>query len=84
MPLRSGMRSGVWAGAIGFVERVNEVLQRLEGTPTLYPIWPGTEVAPVPIRKALLEQFPYLVAFELHAESVLVLAIAHAKRQPLY
>jgi hypothetical protein len=67
-----------------FVERVNEVLQRLEETPVLYPIWPGTEVAPVPIRKALLEQFPYLVAFELHAESVLVLAVAHAKRQPLY
>ena len=67
-----------------FVERLNEVLQRLEEAPALYPIWPGTEAAPVPIRKALLEQFPYLVAFELHAESTLVLAVAHAKRQPLY
>lgn len=34
-----------------FVERVNEVLQRLEDTPARYPIWPGTEVAPVPIQK---------------------------------
>ena len=67
-----------------FVERVNEVLQRLEEAPALYPVWPGTEAAPVPIRKALLEQFPYLVAFELHVERVLVLAVAHAKRQPLY
>jgi toxin ParE1/3/4 len=67
-----------------FVERVNEVLHRLEATSTLHPIWPGTEAAPTPIRKALLEQFPYLVAFELHAERVLVLAVAHAKRQPLY
>ena len=67
-----------------FVERVNEVLERLEGSPALYPVWPGTEAAPTPIRKALLEQFPYLLAFELQAERVLVLAVAHAKRQPLY
>ena len=67
-----------------FVERVDEVLQRLEEAPALYPVWPGTEGAPVPIRKALLEQFPYVVAFELHSEGVLVLAVAHAKRQPLY
>ncbi|MBM4195057.1 MAG: type II toxin-antitoxin system RelE/ParE family toxin [Gemmatimonadetes bacterium] len=67
-----------------FVERVNEVLERLEVAPAIYPIWPGTESAPSPIRKAVLEQFPYLVAFELHPESVWVLAVAHAKRQPLY
>jgi hypothetical protein len=67
-----------------FVERVNEVLERLEATPALFPVWPGTQGAPVPIFKALLDQFPYLVAFELHTESVLVLAVAHATRQPLY
>jgi hypothetical protein len=67
-----------------FVERVNDVLRRLEDTPALYPIWPGTEAAVVPIRKAVLEQFPYLVAFEIHPERVLILAVAHAKRQPLY
>lgn len=67
-----------------FVERVNDILQRLEETPALYPVWPGTEAAPVPIRKALLDQFPYLIAFELHPEHVLVLAVAHGKRQPLY
>jgi len=67
-----------------FVERVNEVLERVEATPALYPVWPGTDAAPVPIHKAVLDQFPYLVAFELHTENVLVLAVAHAKRQPLY
>ena len=66
------------------VERVSEVLERLDVAPTIYPIWPGTESAPTPIRKAVLDRFPFLVAFELHSESVSVLAIAHAKRQPLY
>jgi hypothetical protein len=67
-----------------FVERVNKALQRLEADPALHPIWPGTAAAPTAIRKVLLEQFPYLVAFELHAGRVLVLAVAHAKRRPLY
>ena len=67
-----------------FVERVDEVLKRLGESPALYPIWPGTAETIVPIRKAVLEQFPYLIAFEIRAETVLVLAVAHAKRQPLY
>lgn len=71
-------------GGDRFVERVDDALRRLEETPAIYPLWPGTEAAPIPIRKALLEQLPYTVAFELHQEHVLVLAIAHAKRQPLY
>jgi plasmid stabilization system protein ParE len=67
-----------------FVERVNEALRRLEEAPARYPVWPGTEVSAIPIHKAVLDQFPYLVAFELHTDSVLVLAVAHAKRRPLY
>jgi len=67
-----------------FVERVNEVLQRLEEAPASYPVWSGTEAGPVATHKAVLDQFPYLVAFEVHPASVLVLAVAHAKRQPLY
>jgi toxin ParE1/3/4 len=67
-----------------FVGRVNDMLERLVEAPGLFAVWSGTEVAPIPIRKAVLEQFPYPVAFEAHSEFVLVLAVAHAKRQPLY
>ena len=67
-----------------FVGRLNETLNRIEESPAAYPLWPGTTTAPVPIRKAFLEQFPYLVAFETQPARLLVLAIAHAKRQPLY
>ena len=31
-----------------------------------------------------MHRFPYVVAFEQHQDCVLVLAIAHAKRRPLY
>lgn len=66
------------------VERFNEALERIVATPAAFAVWPGTERSGVMIRRAALEQFPYFVAFEAHTEGVLVLAIAHAKRQPLY
>jgi hypothetical protein len=36
------------------------------------------------IRKATIQRFPYVIAFEKHEQHVLVLAVAHAKRRPLY
>jgi len=49
-----------------------------------YAQWPRTEAMPTVIHKAVISRFPYLVAFEVHTEKVLVLAVAHAKRRPLY
>jgi plasmid stabilization system protein ParE len=67
-----------------FVERVNVTFAHIGEYPAADPVWPGTIGAQIPIHKASVEQFPYLVAFEIHASRVLVLAIAHAKRRPLY
>ena len=36
------------------------------------------------IRKATIPRFPYVIAFERDEHHVLVLAVAHAKRRPLY
>jgi hypothetical protein len=36
------------------------------------------------IRKATIQHFPYVIAFEAHEQHVLVLAVAHAKCRPLY
>ena len=36
------------------------------------------------IRKATIQRFPYVIAFEEHEQHLLVLAVAHAKRRPLY
>jgi hypothetical protein len=36
------------------------------------------------IRKATIQRFPYVIAFEKHEQHVLDLAVAHAKRRPLY
>jgi len=67
-----------------FINRIGDLFDRLGTSPTVYPVWPDTGVAPVPIRRAVADQFPYVVAFETHDDHVLILAVAHGKRRPLY
>ena len=84
------LRAALWyeeqRGALGeeFVVAVSTAFDRISEAAESYPTWPGTSATPVAIRKAVLQRFPYLIAFEEHERYVLVLAIAHAKRRPLY
>ena len=67
-----------------FLERIHEALMRISEMPAAYPAWPGTEAAVRLIRRALVEQFPYAVAFESGDDQLLVLAVTHTRRRPLY
>lgn len=67
-----------------FVDRFAELFGRLALAPAVYAVWPGTAGSPTPIRRAVAEQFPYVVAFEAHDDHVRILAVAHGKRRPLY
>jgi toxin ParE1/3/4 len=66
------------------VESVSVCFLRLADDADAFPVWPGTPETSPPIRRALVETFPYAIAFEVHPDRVFVLAIAHAKRRPLY
>lgn len=66
------------------IAEVSSALERIGDIPASFAIWPETPRAAVPIRRALVERFPYAIAFEVHADHVLVLAVAHVKRRPLY
>jgi len=61
-----------------------DVLARIGEAPGAYPRWPGAEGPEFIVRKAPVRRFPYLVAFEVRGDRVAVLAVAHAKRRPLY
>ena len=67
-----------------FIAEVSAALDRIGDAPESYPAWPGTPAADPLIRKATVQRFPYLIAFEKHQQHLLVLAVAHAKRRPLY
>ena len=66
-----------------FISEISASLDRVSDAPESYPAWPGTRAEGPLIRKAT-QRFPYVIAFERHEHHVLVLAIAHAKRRPLY
>ena len=67
-----------------FISAISASLDRISDAPESYPAWPSTRAEGALIRKATAQRFPYVIAFEKHEHHVLVLAIAHAKRRPLY
>ena len=67
-----------------FLSAVDAAFHRIRRNPELFPRWLGTERTPGTIRKAPVERFPYLVAFEQRERLVVVLAVAHQKRRPFY
>jgi toxin ParE1/3/4 len=67
-----------------FIAEASAAFDRVADAPESYPAWPGTRTAGPPIGKATLQRFPYVIAFEEHQRHVLVPAVAHAKRRPLY
>ena len=67
-----------------FIAEVSTVLERVGDAPESYPVWPGTRAGDPVIRKATVQRFPYVIAFEKHEGHFLVLAVAHTKRRPLY
>lgn len=66
------------------IAEVSSVLDKIGEVPASFQIWPGISPTPLSIRRAVVNRFPYIIAFEVHSEHTLVLAIAHAKRRPLY
>ena len=66
------------------IDELSLALTRIAAMPASFPVWPGISRATVSIRRALISRFPYGVAFEVHSEHILVLAIPHSKRRPLY
>lgn len=67
-----------------FVTEAATALARIGEAGDSFPKWPGTRTAVTPIRRAALQRFPYVIAFERRQQEVLVLAVAHGKRRPLY
>jgi plasmid stabilization system protein ParE len=61
---------------VDFVERVQEVLDRIADAPTLY------EQVFQDMRRAVVRRFPYLVLYRVEEHQIVVLAVFHGKRDP--
>jgi toxin ParE1/3/4 len=67
-----------------FISEISAALDRIGERPESFPTWPEFADRIPLIRKATIHRFPFVIAFEQHEQYVLVLAVAHAKRRPLY
>jgi hypothetical protein len=59
--------------AFGLIERFPRIATRI-----------SSKKSPVERRRFVLEGFPYAVIYEVRAEEVVVLAVAHTRRRPGY
>ena len=49
-----------------FISEVSASLARIGDAPESCPAWPGTQAEGPLIRKATIQRFPYVIAFEEH------------------
>jgi len=61
-----------------FREAVETQLEQIRQMPFLY------RVLQPPFRRCLVPTFPYLIIFSIEPDSILIIAVAHAKRKPDY
>ena len=66
-----------------FSAALRQALDRIESSPETLPRL-ETYVGKKDIRRYVLDGFPYLVIFTIQSKDVLVVAVTHAKRDPLY
>lgn len=66
------------------VDDVGAAFDRIGRAPESSPPWPGLAHHSPVIRRQKLDRFPYVIAFERRDDHLLVLAVAHSKRRPLY
>ena len=63
---------------------VDQWLAVIAETPDMWPEWNGAPKLDPPIRHAILQRFPFSIAYQHFSERVVVLAVAHASRRPFY
>ncbi len=63
-----------------FVACVDEIVVRIGTAPREFPVWDGDRR----FRRAVVQQFPYVIFFRELPDGIVVVAIAHAARNPGY
>lgn len=59
-----------------FVRCIDECLERIKHTPTLYP------KVYKKLRRAVVKRFPYVVVYDFSGKEIIVFAVFHSKRDP--
>ena len=52
-------------------------------SPSTWPLFPAVRPS-LAVRRRVLRRFPYVLAFKVHGDVLVVVAVAHARRRPGY
>ncbi len=66
-----------------FYERVASTMAGIAQDPLRHPVYEGKR-CPRSFRRAAVGRFPYFVVYDVRADETLVIAVAHASREPGY
>ncbi|MGL4514063.1 MAG: type II toxin-antitoxin system RelE/ParE family toxin [Lacipirellulaceae bacterium] len=66
-----------------FLKALDATIGRVLGRPRQFGFYEGAPLRN-PLRRAIVERFPYLVLFHADDVEVVVVAVAHASRRPGY
>lgn len=68
-----------------FLAELELAMQVVASMPDAWPAWPNASNRQPPIQRYLLKRFSFFaLAFQRFEEHVLVLAVVHGRRRPLY
>lgn len=87
-------RAELFADVDWYDERENGLGERFEvavraavdaalDSPESWAVWPGWDREPL-VRSKGVTDFPYRIAYFVHCDHLMVVAVAHAKRRPGY
>jgi plasmid stabilization system protein ParE len=66
-----------------FLAELQQAFNRIQDAPESFSSLEGYS-GPLELRRCMLKRFPYLVAFVNRSDEVVVAAISHVRRRPLY
>lgn len=75
-----------WYNARGlgqqFHQAFDDAVTRIVELPHAAPLWPGLE--PLGVRRHIVRDYPYSIAYIIELAGWLILAVAHHRRRPKY
>jgi len=73
-------QTGLGEEFLGEFSRAIEVISQ---SPRAWPVWPEWR-SRMTVHRFVLHRFPFLLAYIVRREHILILAVAHARRRPGY
>jgi hypothetical protein len=64
------------------IAAIDDGLRTILLGPQTWPVSPGIRQMTPPIRRYVMDRFPFAIGYQVIGDAVVVVAVAHAKRRP--